>query len=127
MLTTNLYVKLTDTQQYVHKDTYHPSHCKRGIPYSQALRIRRICSEREDYLLRTLELKGFLINRGSNEDEIQNQINRTTGLDREALLCSERMKMPFERVPLIVTYHPVLPPFRSILDKHSSILNVSKN
>ena len=101
-------------------------HCKRGIPYSQALRIRRICSEREDFLRSTQKLKGFLINRGYNEDEIQHQIDRTTGLDREALLCSKRTKTPLERVPLIVTYHPGLPPLRSILDEHSSILNVSE-
>ena len=125
---TNLYMKPTDTHQYLHRDSCHPSHCKRGIPNSQASRIRRICSEREDYLRRTQELKGFLINRGYNEDEIQNQIERTTGLDTEALLCSKRTKTPLEQVPLIVTYmyHPGLPPLRSILDKHSSILNVSE-
>ena len=120
-LTSDLYVKPTDTHQYLHKDSYHPSHCKRGIPSSQALRTRRICSKGEDYLRRTQELKGFLINQGY-EDEVQNQIDRTTGLDREALLCSKRTKMPLECVPLIVTYHLGLPPLRSILDKHSSIL-----
>ena len=86
---------------------------------------KEICSEREDYLQRTQELKGFLIiRRYNNEDEIQNQIDRTTAFDREALLCSKRTKTPLELVPLIVTYRPGLPPLRSILDKHSSILNV---
>ena len=125
-LTTDLYAKPTDTHQYLHRDSCNPSHCKRGIPYSQVLRIQRICSETEDYLLRTQELKGFLINRGYNEDEIQHQIDRTTGLDRKRLLRSKRVKTPLERVPLIVTYHPGLPPHRNIVDKHLSILNVSK-
>ena len=88
---------------------------------------KTICSKREDYLRKTQELNGFLINQGYNENEVQNQIDRATGLDREALLCSKRMKTPLERVPLIVTYHSGLPPLRSTLDKHSSILNVSKN
>ena len=39
-LTTNLYVKPTDTHQYLHRDSCHPGHCKHSIPYSQALRIR---------------------------------------------------------------------------------------
>ena len=95
-LTTDLYVKPTDTHQYLHKDSCHPSHCKRGIPYSQALRIRRICSRTEDYLRRTQELKGYLINRGYNEDEVQQQIDRTIGLDRDALLRSKRTKTPLE-------------------------------
>ena len=51
---------------------------------------------------RTQELKGYLINRGYNEDEIQRQIDRTAGLDREALLCCKGTKTPLERVPLIV-------------------------
>ena len=43
-LTANLQVKPTDTHQYLHKDSCHPSHCKWGIPYSQAFRIQTICS-----------------------------------------------------------------------------------
>ena len=124
-LTTDLYVNPTDTHQYLHRPSCHPSHCKRGIPYNQARRIRRICSKREDYLWRTQELKGYLINRGYNEDEMR-QIDRTTGLDWEALLCSQRTKTPLEGVPLIVTYHPGLHPIKSTLDKHSSIHNVSE-
>ena len=38
----------------------------------------------------------------------------------------KRVRKPLERVQLIVTYHPGLPPLKSILDKHSSILNVSE-
>ena len=112
-LTIDLYVKHTDTHQYLHSHSCYPSHCKWGIPYSQAVRIRRICSEQEDYLRRTQELKGYLTNWGYNEDEVQSQIDRTTGLDREALLCSKRMKTPLEWVPLIVTYHPGLPPLKA--------------
>ena len=71
------------------------------------------------------ELKGHLINRGYNEDEVQTQINKATGLDRSTLLQSTKDKTPLERVPLIVTYHPGLPPLKSILNKHLPILNVS--
>ena len=126
-LTTDLYVKPTDTHQYLHKDRCNPSHCKRGIPYSQALmKIRRICSRTKDCLRRTQELKGYLTNRGYHEDEIRQQIDRTIGLDRDTLLRLKRTKTPLERVPIIVTYHPGLPPLRSNLEKHSSILRVSE-
>ena len=115
-LTTNLYIKLTDTHQYLHRDSSHPGHCKKSIPYSQALRICRICSRTEDFLQRTQELKRFLINRGYNEDEVQLQINKIMGLDRDALLLTKEIKTPLEWVPLIVTYHPSLPPLRNILE-----------
>ena len=70
--------------------------------------------------------EGLLTNHGYHEDEIQQQIDRTIGLDRDVLLQSKRTKTPLERVPLIVTYHPGLAPLRSILEKHSSILLVSE-
>ena len=66
------------------------------------------------------------MNRGYKEDEVQSQIDRTIGLDRDGLLFSKRINAPLERVPLIVTYYPGLPPLRIILNTHSSILNVSE-
>ena len=47
---TDLHVKPTDTHQYLRMDSCHPHHCKTSIPYSQALRLRRICSEEEHLL-----------------------------------------------------------------------------
>ena len=44
-LRTDLYVKQTDNHQYLRSSSCHPYHCTKLIPYSQALRINRICSE----------------------------------------------------------------------------------
>ena len=33
-ITTDLYVKPTDSHQYLHSSSCHPYHCKKGIPYS---------------------------------------------------------------------------------------------
>ena len=41
-LETDLYVKPTDTHQYLASNSCHPRHCKEAIPYSQALWIRHI-------------------------------------------------------------------------------------
>ena len=48
-LYTNLYVKPTDRNNYLPFDSAHPYHCKKGLPYWQFLRIRRICSRVEDF------------------------------------------------------------------------------
>ena len=41
---TDLYMKPTDTDQDLDSSSYHPYHCKKSIPHSQALRINKICS-----------------------------------------------------------------------------------
>ena len=41
----DLYVKPTDSHQYLHSSLCHPYHCKKSIPYSQALSLNRICSK----------------------------------------------------------------------------------
>ena len=41
---TDVYQKRTDTHPYLHWTSAHPPHLKHSIPYSQALRLRRICS-----------------------------------------------------------------------------------
>ena len=40
-----LFVKPTDTYQFLDPTSCHPYHCKKGIPYSQTLRLNRICSD----------------------------------------------------------------------------------
>ena len=41
---TDLYVKPMDTHQYLHANPCYVCHCKKSIPFSQALRLNRICS-----------------------------------------------------------------------------------
>ena len=55
-ITTDLYVKPTDTQQYLMATSCHPSHTNRSIPYGQVLRILRICSSKESAKIRCTEL-----------------------------------------------------------------------
>ena len=53
---TDLFVKKTDTHQYLHFSSCHTYHTKRGIPYGQALRLRRIISDDVDFALFVLAL-----------------------------------------------------------------------
>ena len=44
-LEADLDMKPTDTNQILDSTSCHPYHCKKNIPYSQALRYNRICSD----------------------------------------------------------------------------------
>ena len=50
VLSTNLFVKPTDTHQFLDPASCHPYHCKKDIPYSQTLRLNRICSNNSQCL-----------------------------------------------------------------------------
>ena len=48
---TDLYTKPTDKHQYLLITSCHPNHTKRCIPYSLALRLRRICSNHDSGII----------------------------------------------------------------------------
>ena len=76
-MTTDLYVKPTDTHQYLLATSCHPNHTNRSMPYCQALRILRICSNKETAKLRCTELVVCLVKRGYNKRKTNKQIEHT--------------------------------------------------
>ena len=46
-LQTELFCKETDTNQFLHAKSCHRNSYKKSIPYGQAIRIKRICSEEQ--------------------------------------------------------------------------------
>ena len=62
-LQTTLYKKPTDCQNYLHAKSAHPFSLKKSIPYSQALRIKRICLTFEEYRKHSQDLIKNLLKR----------------------------------------------------------------
>ena len=60
IMSTDIYNKPTDKHQYLSPQSCHPKHCTKSIPYSQALRIKRICSNEQTTKKRLGELKCHL-------------------------------------------------------------------
>ena len=98
---------------------------KKGIPYSQALRIRRICSEDQFFDVRVGELNGWLFNRGYGENEVLEQISKVRGRDRLSLLDRQPKTKDDKTIPLILTYHPVLNKVYEILKENSKLILVN--
>ena len=125
-ISTDLYVKPTDTHQYLLNTSAHPKHTKQSIPYSLALRLRRICSNDDTFNKRTNQLLTYLTNRGYKRKHVRNEIRKASKVTRQSSLQTKQ-KRHNNRTPFVVTYHPSIPQFKSILHSNFHILQNSTN
>ena len=124
-ISTDLYTKPTDKHLYLLPSSCHPRHCTRSIPKSQALRLRRICSDDATFETRSSELSEHLTKRGYKKPIIKRVIEETRKINRNDTLRYKNKDKPNTRTPLVVTYHPDLPPLAQIVNKHFSILQTN--
>ncbi len=126
LITTDLYSKPTDTHQYLHSSSCHPRHCKTGIAFSQALRLKRICSNDYDFSRHSQILRNNLVARGHSARQVQRAIARAKAVPRNLAL---KVKAPQPDVkpktPLVTTFHPSLPSLRKITNDSHHILHTS--
>ena len=102
-LKTDLFVKPTDTHQFLDLTSCHPYHCKKGIPYSQAVRLNRICSDNETFDRRCNDLGKWLMERGYNEKMIKKQILRAREHSRNDLLKKEKQQLSERKLTSLIT------------------------
>ena len=121
---TDLYTKPTDKHQYLSYTSCHPRGCKQGIPYAQALRLRRICSTEATFDKRSDELRKYLVARGYHSRYVREQIRKAKSKTREEAL-TPRPPNTNTRVPMVVTYHPGLPNIGGIMRDLQPLLHCS--
>jgi len=121
IVSTDLFIKETDTHQFLHNDSCHPGHVKRSLPFSQTLRYRRICSSEDRARFHSVNLEKFLISRQYGKRSVRFQIDKAFNQD----LSSRRVSSVDDvRVNLILTYHPGLPNVSAKLRELHDILLV---
>jgi hypothetical protein len=118
ILKTKLYTKPTDKKQYLHHTSSHPAHTKLAIPYSQALRYRRIITDDNLLTLELTKLKDKFHNRKYPKSVTNASVDKVLTLDRASTLTyktKQQRHTDFANfvqgdnfLPLILTYHPSL-------------------
>ncbi|KAJ8021129.1 hypothetical protein HOLleu_40909 [Holothuria leucospilota] len=98
--------QLTPTPIFYPHPQCHPKHTFTCIPYSQALRVIRNCSE-ENTSHHLSELNKQFIRRGYSSHVVKEQIHNAQQLSRDDLL-TYKQKENNTRVPLVITYSPIL-------------------
>ena len=122
---TNLYCKPTDGHQYLHFESCHPSHTKSSIIFSQALRMRRICSKKSDLVANIGKLKDWFKERGYPEDMVNKETKRA--LESPSLGRSKTSERSVSGncgtgVPLVVNYNPALCRLGQVIRKNLCFL-----
>ena len=123
---TDLYCKPTDSHNYLLYNSAHPKNCKQSIPYSQFLRIRRICSLTTDYDRHIVTLSSHFIRRGYPLDLLEKAAITARRLDRTELLRPKiKTENTSDNVILVTTYEPSQDILRNITKENWGYLGRS--
>ena len=124
-LVTDVYSKPTDAHHYLDHRSCHPNHVKKGIPYGQALRLRRICDSDEVFDKRLKDLKGHLVKREFEGKFVDSQFIRAKSKNRDSLLCQDNTVKKNGRVSFVLNFRPALSGVRNIIPSLWPILLAS--
>ena len=121
-----IYIKPTDTPQFLNSTSCHPYHCKKSIPYSQALRYNKVCSDNEKFDQRCNDLEKWLIKRGYSERMVRTQILKVRGESRDSHLERGNTRTSENKLTFNITYYPAFQDVRSILEELQILLAPDK-
>ena len=124
VLETDVFIKPTDSHQYLHHSSCHPGACKKSIPFAQAMRLRRICSKSCFFEERVRDLVEFLVGRGYRKAYVEGQVDKVRRMTRDEVLSKSNQPRS-TKTPFVVTYHPRLPDISKILRELHPILESS--
>ena len=100
-----------------------PTHLtsKDSIPYSQFLRLRRLCSEDSDFNSKCDEMSNFFSERGYPDSILSKALNRVQNVNRESTLEPSASDNE-ERIPFTLTFHPNNLAARNVVLRNFKIL-----
>ena len=122
-LQTTLFTKPTDTHNYLHYKSAHPRHLRNSLPYSQALRLRRICTKDSELRSHCKQMEANFIRRGYHTEILHEQINKAITTPRETTL-QKTLKERTKGIPLVTTFNSTLPQIGKILRERWDILKI---
>ena len=125
-LVTDLYIKPTDTQKYPHASSCHVFHSKNSIPYSQAWRLNRVCSENSFFDKRYNDLEIWLKGRGYSDNLVRKQILKARKFSRAELLNNQRKKETEDKLVLNIMYHLFLAQLKVVMTRIHILLTPDK-
>ena len=128
---TTLYTKPSDTHAYLQPTSCHPKHVCKNIPHGEAQRIRKICSEEDEYQENKDLMIKYFASRGYNDTYTRDQFDQLDSVDRDSLIPDLEISfdMPNERpqlrrLPLVLDFHPSFAGASKSINKYKYILDL---
>ncbi len=116
-LHTDLFTKPTDSHAYLTYSSCHPRHIVNSIPYSQALRMLRICSDETSQEKALRDLSENLAKRNFPRALIKRSIDKA----KHDIVNPTRREERREGIPLILTYHPERTQAKQTIKKYEKL------
>ena len=116
-----------DKFQYLNFQSSHPYHQKASLPFGLALRIKRICSNNEDFKRHCETLIVHLRKRGFKLGLIKEAIRKAAQIDRNELLSpKDKQQQADQKMIFTTTYNPMIPHLRQKIHDLHPILHSSQ-
>ena len=103
-----------------------PISLQKNIPYSQALRLNRICSNNAFFDQRCNELEHWLHERGYSERVVRQEILKARKIPRNELLEKEHNHPEEIKLTFYITYYPAFQNTKTILEELQILLTPDK-
>ena len=120
-LSTSVYYKPTDAHSYLLHSSSHPNHVKNSIPFSQFLRLRRLCSDELDFSNKSEEMLQFFKNLGYPDSVVKTAQERAQTTNQQSAPQASQ-KEENQRIPFTLTFHPLNLPVKNIILKNFKLL-----
>jgi peptide-methionine (R)-S-oxide reductase len=124
-LYTDLYCKPTDSHNYLLYSSSHPKHLLRSLPYSQFLRIRRICNHIDDYDKNAAIIGNHFTRRGYPDTLIMEAMIKARRMDRASLLKPKpatQSGQSFNDLFVVTNFNPDCSALKDIVQENWSLL-----
>ena len=105
-LVTTVFYKPTDSHSYLHYKSTHSRAYKDAIPYSQFLRLRRLCSDDNDFDQKCKEMCGFFLSEDYPLAVMSKCLEKAKHTSRNDLLHNDTSsKLANHKLPLILDFN----------------------
>ena len=124
-LSTSVHYKETDSHCYLRYSSSHPKTCRDSIPFSQLMRLRRLCSEETLFRQEAHKMIDFFKIRGYPNRILKKAYKKALDTSRNTSLKPKTRTQDDEnckRPKLVVTYHPHIKPLVDEVKSHFQIL-----